>query len=197
MYIGVFLIYGVWTKQWQESAEMVEIKIITATTGEIADSPELRALLTPRSPAEGIQGSARATDTETKDGLPAEIADFIASRGRTPHTDLVTRFIQKQISRHGAEVSWGKSKRRADGRTPYLMLHAPGPRHYGAYAYVRPANAGLKFRLSAEAAEGYAHAHARNVGSSQAYAVNCPLRSEAALADALELAELALEGVAR
>jgi hypothetical protein len=183
---------------------MVDIKIITATPEEIAGSRELQELLrrfagssvtgAPQSQAPGQSVPA----DEGAELLPAHVRAFITERApNDTERDLMLRFVEEQVATGHAQVSIGTSRKRADGKTPYLMLHARGPRLFGAYAYLRPSNAGLTLRLPPDAAEGYRLAHVRNVHARQTYAVTCPLRSAGALKEATDLAAEALRRVTK
>ncbi len=182
---------------------MVEVRILTVTPEEIGASSDLQAIM--RSFAGTVETVPHAaslapipTDPRAveADGLPADIAEHINSRASSDaHRDFVTQFVKEQLATGRAEVSIGHSIKRASGQTSYLMLHARGPRRFGAYAYVRPTNAGLTLRLPPDEAKGREYASPRKVPAAHKYAVMCPLRSEGALAEAIDLAEEALKRV--
>jgi hypothetical protein len=66
---------------------------------------------------------------------------------------------------------------------------------YGGFVYVYPGTTRVNFRLAGERASGYEHAYKRNVKQEDHYQVSLKLRSEDALAEALELARATVEDI--
>lgn len=129
--------------------------------------------------------------------IPEEIRQFIQSRStgadRQRH---VMRFVGEVLLWGNTEVEAGRSRRRADGLSSYLMLRKTGPRHFGAFVYVKPSTGGATFRLLKSEVETNEFVIMRDVRNANAYQVNCPLRSSAAVDQALKLARQALGKIA-
>jgi hypothetical protein len=161
-------------------------------TGEFSRGPRASS----RYPGEAIATAPQPAGPEGNDvtsQLPQELRDFIAGRAGYPaKADIVQRWVV-DVMAFGATYRLGTSKNSPDGLNSYLMLDNLGVRHFGAFAYVHPAQARVELRLSPEDADGFQHATHRNVENP--YKVIVSLTSDEAYKEALQLARKALEQV--
>ena len=127
--------------------------------------------------------------------LEAELRTFIRDRARSEATRvLVERFASELLSWEGTHPELGKSSQTADGLGDMFMIKRTGTA-YGGFVYVYPSTTRINFRLAGEIASGYQHAYERNVKPEDHYQVSLKLRSEDALAEALELARAAVDAI--
>jgi hypothetical protein len=176
---------------------------VEGTPEELARMPEVAALLG-KSPAEGDMPRMPRVSDEEPEGekpgwaVPKQIRDFIAIRagGRT-RAHVVQRFVGEVLAWGTTEAEIGTSQASGDGYGNYLRVYKRGPRYFGAFAYVTPGTAKVTFRLPWKRAGHMAHATKRNVREGTGYEVVVSLTDDAAYADAIELAKLALEDVSR
>jgi hypothetical protein len=179
----------------------IKVTEFEGTADEIRELPELRELL------QSVSRTAVVVDDEYEPGLPVspappgqvptEVQDFISVRaGNVIRAEATSRFVRKVLGWGTTTAELGTSKTTSDGLNNYLMLYNKGPRRFGAFAYVLPGQARVMFRLEARDADGFACAAIRNVKPGTGYVVTVTLDSDAAHADALELAKIAYERVA-
>lgn len=174
----------------------VRVVDVEGTPEELASSTELLEFI--RGGAEMPTGVSAALKPEATDGaspLPKGLRDFIIGRaGARGRAEIVQQWVGEVLA-WGGSYELGTSRSSPDGLNNYLMLYAPGPRHYGAFAYVHPSQARVTVRLLRVDAEGFQHATFRNVKKGTGYEVMVPLASDEAYQEALELARKALERV--
>jgi hypothetical protein len=135
-------------------------------------------------PAAGNGGLAPAAPTT--DVVPADIREFVNAKASRHGADLFLRFLGEVIGK-GAVLPKLGGTHRADGGAEYIRLNGI-PQRKGAFVYVNPRNGNLDFRLRVSDTPDMKLAVTRNNAE---YQVRLHLSSEAALADALVLAQLA------
>jgi hypothetical protein len=117
---------------------------------------------------------------------------FIAGKARSKAARLlVSKFVGKVLSWEGTNAALAKAKQ---GKSEFLRIMRTGT-PFGGFVYVWPGTTRVDFRLDATNLEGRSHAYRRNVRDDARYQVTMRLKSKAALAEALELAQKAMEGV--
>ncbi len=172
----------------------MRILVFEGTAKELAEADELLAWLrarptaTPSDVAEPVADASHLSD---------EVRQFIRQRAANDEgrQRLVTDFLEQAIRRGGIEVEAGKSRSTSDGLGNYLMLRAAGPRRLGAIAYVTPGPGTVSFRLNRRYAADSPFAQELGVKDQNQYQVLLRLGSTGAVAEALRLADLALEKV--
>lgn len=133
-------------------------------------------------------------DADNAEAQPWEFIEwFMDNRGQTnSNLVYVKEFISAVVGFEDVEPITGRSKVTEDGLTDYLSVRRRKSK-YGSFLYVTPHTGKTDFRLPREEAEGRVHAHPVEVKNR--YQVRIRLNSEEAVNEALELAELAYEGV--
>lgn len=171
----------------------ITVTTIDCTPEELATSPQLNRFLagerTPAGPVDVVGHGA---------SIPDDIAEFIQDRSSGGATrQRVERVVSEVLAWDSTEAAVGTSERSADGRSPYLMLRRL-PRRVGAFAYLKPRNGGMTLRLTEEDIEGLEllHAYRNDSRPSAKYQINCPLRDDGAIDEALQLLHLAYEKAA-
>lgn len=174
----------------------MKVLIVDGTPEEISTLNELTAFL---QNGQTVIKSA-SPESDLSGGISPEVKAFVASKAgkHAQRHHLVEMYLERVVDLGGVEFELGTSTRTKDGLNHYLMIRDSGPRRFGAVAYVRPSTAGVNVRLPASAAQGFQHARPRNLSNpDRAYQVMCHLRSEAAVEEAVQLTEKALEEVRR
>lgn len=171
----------------------ITVTTIDCTPEELATSPQLHSFLA------GERTPARPMDvTGDNAPIPGDIAEFIQDRSSGGATrKRVERVVSEVLAWESTEAAVGTSERSADGRSPYLMLRRL-PRRVGAFAYVKPRNGGLTLRLTEDDVEGLdlVHAYRNDSRPSAKYQINCPLRDDGTIDEALQLLQVAYEKAA-
>ena len=118
---------------------------------------------------------------------------FIGLRGRrNPDVQFVTDFVAECLKFDEAEPVLGSKPKSPDGYGDYLRVRHQRSR-LGGFAFVTPSSGKVELRLTVDRAEGREYAEAV-VKKDKQYAVRIYLRSEEAVAEALELAKMAYDG---
>ena len=175
------------------------------TPQELEEVPDLKRAIVQM--AEGNAAAPWAPDGEEEGvavpqpvagELAPELQDYISGRaGSRGRTKVVKEWVGDVLAWGNTEVEIGRSRTSADGYNDYLMLYNTGPHHFGAFAYVYPGTAKVNFRLLRGEVEGkgFRHAMVRDVRPGTGYEVTVLLKSKEAAEEALQLAQVALEGV--
>ncbi len=176
-------------------AEIVEYQRLTrelvdavmpegSQAGSLGETPDLP----------GVEDLVQRTATSED-----RIREHVESRARNPETRRRVSEYLAEVRALGTLIEAGESERTRDGQSNYLMVRDAGPRRFGAVAYIRPSNGGLSLRLKPDDVAEYIGdvVKVRKVRSGNEYAVICPLKSDEAVAIAVELTKLALEKVRR
>jgi hypothetical protein len=176
----------------------VRIVDVSGTPQELAEAQPLLDLLRGgvSSPGDEEGGATEDAPSAWWSAVPEDVRKFILTKtSSVQRQSHVMRFVGEVLLWGNTEVEIGSSRRSATGQNNYLMLRHAGPRDFGAFVYVRPSTGGTTFRLSKRDVKANEHVLFRKVRSDNRYQVNCPLRSPAAVDEALRLARLALDKV--
>jgi hypothetical protein len=176
----------------------ITIATVDGTPEELASLPEeLRSMLSgfrQESGTGGVQPSQESADLGTPE-VGAELRDFIRDRARSEATRvLVERYAAELLSWDGTHSELGRSSQTADGLGDMFMIKRTGTA-YGGFVYVYPGTTRVTFRLADEESTGRRHGYKRNVKPEDHYQVSLKLRSDEALAEAVELARAAVEAI--
>ncbi|MDP9418080.1 MAG: hypothetical protein M3P48_09695 [Actinomycetota bacterium] len=148
--------------------------------------------------AEGDDEDEPGVAVQAAGEMPDDLRNYVAVRaGTRAGTDVVQRWVAEVLAWGTTEAEIGTSRTSSDGLNNYIRLYKRGPRHFGAFAYVTPGTRKVNFRLLRKHAEGFEHVTFRNVKPGTGYEVVVTLSSDEAYAEALKLAQVALEGVTR
>ncbi|MEU4825077.1 hypothetical protein AB0H37_24665 [Actinomadura sp. NPDC023710] len=130
--------------------------------------------------------------------LPQQVEDYLAQAPSTDRTrEHVHTFLAHMLADPRTQYDFGRSQGTQRGEPPYVQLRHTGKQRVGAYARVRPRGY-INFRLPPSEADGYAHARAAELSTTEnPYGVNLTLNSGDAVDDALELAAKARLRAAR
>ncbi|MBM3695408.1 MAG: hypothetical protein FJW79_05695 [Actinobacteria bacterium] len=171
----------------------MSIVIWEGTAEEAAALPaEVRRLLRSLGGTGNGGKIGKKPDKSAEGALDPAVQAFIAERARSQAARaLVNRFVGTILTWEGTHAAVAKAKQ---GRGECLRLMRTGT-PFGGFVYVWPGTTRVDFRLDAAHLEGRTHAYRRNVQSDARYQVTLRLKSKAALAEALELAQKAMEGV--
>jgi len=166
-------------------AEMqIRIVDVDGTPEELLRIPKLVDLLGPR-------GNGKGPGAEgTKSQVGADVRDLIDKQTPQAARPRVEAVLERLLSLPGVDVQRGLSKKRADGMTRYVRFHRR-PSQVGAFAYLKPRTLALDLRLPKKAVTNAQYARPRNVKATSVYQVRAPLTSDAALEEAIRLAEAA------
>ena len=124
---------------------------------------------------------------QAANAVPDTIRQFIEAKASQHQADLFVRFVRTVLG-------WGAVKAQLGGKMPdgdarYVRLNRI-PQRKGAFVYVSPRNGWLTFRLRANETPEMKLAVARKHVE---YQVRIDLASEAALSEAMVLAQLAFD----
>jgi hypothetical protein len=177
----------------------VKVRIIDleGPAEEIAKVPELLEAIRGSShgsipQVDGIDDKRNGSGGHSLETVPKEISDHIRVRAGTGDSGKrIEAWLAEILSWRTTEVRIGKSKRSSNGRSSYLLVYNLGPHHFGAFAYVRPTQGAVTFRLQAEQASGFDRA----IVKEGKYGVTVPIVTDEGYRQALDLAQIALEGV--
>lgn len=166
----------------------IRVVEVDGTPEELLRVPQLVDALGPRAANSGKVPNP----VNGKLDVDADVQELIDGVPPGPRRARVERVMEHLLALPGVHVLRGRSKKRPDGRTSYARFHREHNR-VGAFAYLKPGVMALDLRLPEKAAARAEHARARRVGRKHAYQVRAPLTNEAAVEEALRLAEAAYD----
>jgi hypothetical protein len=172
----------------------ISVAIWEGTAEEAAALPEeMRTLLRSLATATSLSGVGPVPAVPTPGTLDPELDMFIAHKARsTAARLLVSKFASQVLSWEGTHAVIAQSGKHGKGDSLRFMRTGTP---FGGFVYVWPGTTRVDFRLSAQHLDGRTHAYKRNVKANARYQVTLRLKSEAALAEAVDLAEAAMATV--
>jgi hypothetical protein len=167
---------------------------VHGTPEEIAALPQLAELLGTKLKVEHPAAMVDAPVPATPDALPAHVLSVLEFRRPAGEVHrLIISFLAEALSWPDVEARVGVSRRSQDGRANAIRLHVRGSA-VGAFVYLRLPAGTILVRLPSNFVErDLVHARPRQVSAEAPYGLALKIGSEAALAEAEELARIACE----